>query len=361
LHSFLFWAPLLAVALPLPVVLVAREREARASSRVAWVVALPGALVMLWGLFVLAGGASLPDAVLDRGGNWVTAAFFAAGLCVCLLALWQTLAQRGEDDDRGLLVPVLTMMATALLLILGAELFYIDDLFGSRLNSVFKLYYQAWLLLGVSAAAGGFWVTQLWQRPSATATPLRGAWSGVAALILLGALLYPLGATLSRTQGLARQPRTLDGLAYARQSAQGEYALADWLRRRAGPGEYLVEATGEAYTDASRVSAWSGVPGVLGWPGHEVQWGRDGLHLNSRRQDVDEAYSSLSLAGALAILQKYDVTYVVVGSRERQKYPAGGLEKFAGGLPEVLRAGQAVLYRIPRGAQQGEPEVKVAP
>ncbi len=49
-----------------------------------------------------------------------------------------------------------------MLLILGTELFFVQDLFGSRLNTVFKLYYQAWLLLGCAGAYGAYWLVQEW-------------------------------------------------------------------------------------------------------------------------------------------------------------------------------------------------------
>jgi uncharacterized membrane protein len=255
-------------------------------------------------------------------------------------------------------------MTTAYLLVLGAELFYIRDVFGSRLNTVFKLYYQAWLLLAVGGAFSLYWLlreeaplsaaapaepsteaTDAWAAPHAGLG--KGVWAGVTGLILLGALLYPLGATLSRTDGLSRAGRTLDGLAYARRDATDDIAAANWLRDRAGLTEVVVEATGNQYTQASRVAAWTGIPSVLGWAGHEVQWGRDGEELRQRQIDIDQAYTTESLAEALAILQKYDVTYVFVGGLERGKYPAAGLQKFEAGLTAVHRTGLSAVYRVP--------------
>jgi len=103
-----------------------------------------------------------------------------------------------------------------------------------------------------------------------------------------------------------------------------------------------------SYSDASLVSARTGVPTVLGWPFHELQWGRPGAVIATREADVNEAYSTVSLEEALAILRKYRVTYVVVGNVERAKYPPAGLAKFTA-LQAVYTSGTTSIYRVPFG------------
>jgi len=125
-----------------------------------------------------------------------------------------------------------------------------------------------------------------------------------------------------------------------------DYAAATWLRDRAVAGERLVEGVGAQYSAAARVAAWTGIPGVLGWAGHEVQWGRAGAAIGERGRDVDRAYTTGSLAEAETILRKYGVTYVFVGSVERGKYEPAGLAKFDA-LPVAFRAGQTAVYRLP--------------
>jgi len=49
----------------------------------------------------------------------------------------------------------------------------------------------------------------------------------------------------------------------------------------------------------------------------------------------------------LALLDKYDVTYVYVGPTERDRYPSVGLEKFEWLLEPVFRQGEVTIYRVP--------------
>ena len=353
LHSFLFWGPLVAVGLPLPIAVLARNRNALTRTRVGAVLALPVVLLVAWAALIGVnhGAGAIGDAFTDRGSSWLTTLFFASAVTVSVLALWR--AFEADDDSFDALLPVLAVAATAYLLILGGELFYIRDVFGSRLNTVFKLSYQAWILLAVSGAFSSYWLLREWEGARGSGAELiRGVWAGIACLLVAGALLYPLGATLSRTEGLARPDRSLDGLAFALKASEGDLGAVTWLRERAGGNETMIEATGGQYTSSARMAAWTGVPNVIGWAGHEVQWGRDGDVLAEREKDVDHVYTTDSLAEALVILRKYGVTYVLVGSVERAKYPPAGLEKFESGLPAVFTSGETALYRVPIAADR---------
>lgn len=389
LHSALFWGALVAVNMPLPFVLLTHGGFKRRSGDATVAFAVPVVLVLLWAALTVGseGFGALADAISARGFNWLTYLFFAAGLAGSLLALrrlleleeslppvrpgrrnrrrtnpaddWQ--AEETPEDPQPLsvetrllndapsLIPALIAMSTALLLILGAELFYVQDVFGSRLNTVFKLSYQAWLLLAVSGAYSLWWLTERWQpEPGEKSAIVRGAWTATAGIVLIGAMLYPLGATLSRTSGLNKEGRTLDGLRADRLARPTELSAIDWLRDRAGISDRIIEGMGGQYSASGRVSASTGVPTILGWLGHEVQWGRDAEMLTARSEAVDTVYTTESLAEAVEILQQYEVSYVFVGSVERAKYPPEGLTKFIIGLPIAAEFGDTVIYRVPR-------------
>src|SRR5262249_48302181 len=61
------------------------------------------------------------------------------------------LARRGE-------LWAYLLFGCAAALVAAAELIYLRDIFGIRMNTVFKLYYQAWLLLGLAAGPALIWL-----------------------------------------------------------------------------------------------------------------------------------------------------------------------------------------------------------
>ena len=76
------------------------------------------------------------------------------------------------------------------------------------------------------------------------------------------------------------------------------------------------------------MSAHTGLPTVLGWPGHELQWRGGFTEAGNREEQVRALYSSRTWEDAQQILSAHDIRYVYVGSLERNTFPAAGLQKF---------------------------------
>lgn len=94
---------------------------------------------------------------------------------------------------------------------------------------------------------------------------------------------------------------------------------------------------------ATRVSTFTGLPTVLGWAGHELQWGHD---PGRRANDVTTLYETRDLDLARKLLERYSVRYVFVGSLERRQYPAAGLLKFSQLGRVAFRSGSTVVYAV---------------
>ena len=248
----------------------------------------------------------------------------------------------------------LLLMALAFYLLLGAELFHIVDSFGGawrRMNTVFKFYYQAWLLLGIVAS---FAMYILWAaRPDALpvnawlekgATTLRAVGVIVLALLLAASFYYTAGALLDRSSASA-EGRTLDGLSFLKDNSPGEYAAIQWLRDEAEPGR-IIEAVGDDYSDYGRISAATGQAGVLGWKGHEIQWRGSHQAFAGREEDIAAIYSGLNPREARRLLEHYGVRYVYLGDRERQTYGVSGLPQYASFLKTAFHQHGVFVYEL---------------
>ena len=248
-------------------------------------------------------------------------------------------AHKGDDVAAELFI--LVLVGLGLLLILGPEFVFLVDLFGTRMNTVFKFHYQAWLLLALGSSVAVVWM--------ASALRPRGVnWlvTLVATLLVAVGLVYPLAATPAKIQE-SHSPATLDGAAFYRDIRPDDYAAIQWLSRTAVGRPVVLEATGGEYSEYARVSTFSGLPSVLGWAGHEVQWRGQGEEPQRRTRDIDAIYSKADRTTMLALLKQYHVRYVYVGTLEAEKYGQGVYNRFEGALDPVYRQGKVVIYRVP--------------
>jgi uncharacterized membrane protein len=99
-----------------------------------------------------------------------------------------------------------------------------------------------------------------------------------------------------------------------------ELNLINDLRKISDSHDVLVEAVGDSYSEYSRISGSSGVPTVIGWVFHERQWrGTDELFAD-REDDIRTIYTTRDSGKLKALIDKYGITMVVVGPRERSTY-----------------------------------------
>lgn len=237
---------------------------------------------------------------------------------------------------------VLLLAAVGLLLLLVPELLYVQDGFGTRMNTVFKLYYQAWLLLGVATA---YAVATAWaDRPS-----LRLSSRATLALVLAG-LAYTAAAVGSVTGGFGSPAPSLDALDYVRDGAPDEHAAILWVRAHTDPHALVLQARGRSYApEEARLSVATGRGTLLGWEGHELQWrGRAYTAMAAARAQALETVYRLADAETLgASLEAWGVDYVFVGPAERGLYGIDVAREgvFESAMEPVLAQGSVRLYR----------------
>jgi len=235
-------------------------------------------------------------------------------------------------------------------LVLLPELVYLRDVFENRMNTVFKFYFQAWQVLGVALAV------LLAAAVSRLSLGFRGHRTTVPSIILvvcalLASLITTFGGVRARVEG-GRDG--LHGTAFLHTRDAGAYATAAWLRRNSASSDVVLEATGGAYSLYARLATYTGRPTVLGWANHERQWhaGQPDLlaEIARRETDVRRLYGQIPSSEQEELFRRYDIRYVYYGQMERQLQVEIGTtveDPFNGGLTEVWRDGESVLYKTP--------------
>ncbi len=307
--------------------------------------------ILLYAGFVLLVGAALLLLGFSTG----------AFLLVLLLILIPMLLKRlfaqepGEESDTFALL----IIGLAFAIGLGVELVTVQgDI--QRMNTVFKFYLQAWVLLGVASAF------VLWRLGTifyeAGLNWGRGVWVAVFGFLLAAALIYPLLATPVRLRDRFQTlSPTRDGMEFMKtaryQDEKGEIDLSydwealRWVQQNIKGSPVILEGITPLYRWGSRVSIYTGLPAVIGWDWHQNQQRlRYEWAVRERQDDVNRLYSTTNTADALRLLKKYGVKYIYLGQVERLYYPQEGISKFktmeGSFLEKIHDNPEVVIYRV---------------
>jgi YYY domain-containing protein len=259
------------------------------------------------------------------------------------------------------------LYAVGYLLTIGTELFYIRDVFGNRMNTIFKIHYQVWLLIGIASALA---VVTIWadarRFPLASRRAVRPLLSAAVVAAVGLTSIYPIVSGQRYSQVWEDRGWTsLDGQAFASRAFPDEMAGIDWLQSNAPRDSRVLEAAGCSYGDLDRVpanpvSAYTGFPTVIGWQNHEGQW-RNGVEpfdseIGPRVAEVANLYAD----PAAAMDSPYAIDYVFVGIGERDgfrfdnkrcsqsgPYDIDDAAFVAAGWQPVFQQGDVVIYGRP--------------
>ena len=239
---------------------------------------------------------------------------------------------------RSLCVPDLfavIMGLCAMGLVLIPELVYVRDIYengNARANTMFKLTYQAYMLFGITMGYVIYRMLLLSRQKIVKALSVIGLvcliWTcgyfGNSVRAWFGEVWYP-----SEYQGL-------DATAYIENDFPEDAAGIRWLKEHVEGSPVVLEANGDSYTSYERVSAMTGLPTVLGWYVHEWLWRNDVADLNQKSADVETIYTSTDTELVNRLLKQYEVSYIFIGAREREKYAERLNETLLASLGEVV-------------------------
>jgi YYY domain-containing protein len=352
-----------------------RSMRGAAFTVFSWLFVVVGTLLLtvvltFFGIPGLAGGAPLVRAV-------------PTAIISLPLLLWIAILFFRTDQSREMQV-VLALAGVAVALTLFVEMVVLVGDIG-RQNTVFKFYIQAWLLFGV---VGGVAVAWLLRGSSRWNVAVQSVWYALGIVLVFAAVLFPLMASQGRAQDRMTPdtPLTLDGMAYMQGAMRLEgdryirdmnndltyfpladdYDLIRWMQENITGTPVIMEGRGTGeYTWQSRIAIYTGLPSVVGWRFHQTQqrtFDPQPRYVDLRVANVNGFYSTLDIPTAWRILQRYDVSYIVVGNLERAYYMPEALAKFdqmvdRGLLTLVYEQGTTKLYEVQRDALFGLNEV----
>jgi len=353
------------------------------------------------------GGDLLWETLKTRLMHPGTSLLLIAMLVISLISLFAQPENRGKKLDAVHSFLILLILWGALLTLVP-EYVYLLDNFGTRMNTIFKFYFQTWVLWSLAGAFiigrifrrraddrfgwpriliyqavlitvlvlvltifvpapaietegntgfGFYWLDWLW-----------GVWGiyllfiliysisqrrrdiilRVVIIYLLGiGLFYPLRAIPTRADGFKDFSQwTLDGSAYYQQR---DPALMLAVETLFGDGNaVIVEAVGSDggdYSSYARVSMLSGMPTVLGWQYHEVQWRGGDEEIGTRPSDIALLYETHDWESAKAVIDQYNIEYIYIGDLERATYHLEE-EKLRQNMELYFTQGNVTIYHL---------------
>ena len=297
------------------------------------------------GLLGIFGATNFRDLVQESFNRLMTEPFLILFLAILITICYFGAANSKDLDEESKTTEISEkpVQYIQILIILGAllcfipEFFYLRDQFGWRMNTIFKFYFQGWIVFSMAAA---FSIAEILFRSK---TNLKNGFSIIFVTIILSSgLIYPFFALPDKTNSFRYIDWSFDGNNYYMKSNPLENEAITFLNS-VSYGT-VAEAVGGSYSSYGRVSKFSGLPSVLGWPGHESQWRGGGAEIGSRESDIKDLYITSNWDYAKAVLEKYKIHYVFVGILEKKSYPVS-LNKFDENLVRIFNNSEVTIYQ----------------
>jgi uncharacterized membrane protein len=237
-------------------------------------------------------------------------------------------------------ISLLIIVSTLLLIV--PELIYLKDIYPAhyRANTMFKLSYEAFIMLSLSAGYIVFRILTTIRKRSTLILFF------IPTFILIYMVLSYSIFAINSFYGELKNYRGLNGLSYLQVLYPGDYEATKWLNSNIKGQPIILEAAGDSYTNYARISSNTGLPTVIGWPVHEWLWRGTYDIVSPRIQDVETIYTSKDIKQTQELIKKYDVSYVIISQLEKDKYVDLKLDKFNELGRVVFESKGTKIYRI---------------
>jgi YYY domain-containing protein len=292
-------------------------------------------------------------------------------LLIVLLAVGVVLALNPRHPPAKLMTFLLLLLGLGLAF--AVETIYIRDFLDNsdyeRMNTVFKFYYQAWVLFALGGALALYFIVRRLfgagrarnaahdtiDADDASVAPrarftnvlglaavplrevsawaLRGLWVAIFVALLFGSTVYDVEGAAVRVQdpaawagfqppvgGLQPQGLSLNGEDFLKGWFPGDYQAINWINANISGAPTIVEAGYTIYYRElyGRVAMFTGLPDVF-QPGHESEQ-RYAEAVGIRQNELQTFWGTDDPTVASSFLREYGVQYVYLGAMERTCY-----------------------------------------
>ena len=311
IHGIVLWGPLLILSLPQVIWNFGTTPIGKSwKSDIALSLAIAG---MPWLIRFL-----IPASNIGLEAN----SMFSFAIPVTILCLISNLTllnlvRREGLSHRNL---ILSIFSISMLLILVPELFYIGDVYGNRMNTVFKLHYPVWIFLSICSA---YSIYQWTKGSIRTPKFFKYLYTLIACLMLICAFYYSPAAAMTKIS-----ESNISGF---RDSDSGlkesELSALKFAKSNIDINQGILESVGE-WDGSGFISRNTGIANIVNWPGHQNQWRDSNPEIYQRATDVEIIYSTTNIDQAKSLLYKYEIDFVYIGRQELNQYTNNQLVKF---------------------------------
>ena len=220
-------------------------------------------------------------------------------------------------------------------LVLIPELVYVRDIYengNARANTMFKLTYQAYIMFGMTMIYAIFRLLVIGKNKILKVLAFIGLFFFVWTCGYFGNSVHSWFGEVWKPS----QYKGLNATAFLETDFPEDVNGIRWLKENISDAPVVLEANGDSYSEYERVSAMTGLPTIMGWYVHEWLWRGDLADLNAKIEEIKEIYTSTDETRVKELLENYNVSYIFVGSCERNKYGADLNNDLLKSLGEVV-------------------------
>ena len=241
-----------------------------------------------------------------RGQELLLNSYYYSLLTLVLLIfpLILILSKNDKLNQKNFIINFLIVSALGILLVV--ENIHLIDSFGNRMNTIFKSYYQVWVILSISFP---LMLNNIYKRYK--------GYKRMQILYLLISITFCLSlvqnySLLIDNSNKFSKDFGFNNVEYMNKKIPGVSGSIDFLIKNTNENSIIYSGIGADYTDSSYISVFTGRATPLGWPGHESQWRANDKQIYERKSDLEKLENSNNEIEILNIISKYNIDYYVV-------------------------------------------------